>query len=257
MSGPDEAWDFEWGNADGNGGFVRLALHRADRVAWFWAYLLRPGGGPVVVRDHEVMIPRAAALEIRADALWSELVCETPGEHWSIGLEAFGVRLDDAADALDGEIGERIALGFDFEWETSGDPFGSQLDGVSREEQPGVVRGEVLLGRDRIPLDAVSRFEHSTGEFDKARMSTRSAVAWDDGEWWSLRSAGDARAGARWVGGRVEPLGVTEVAIAQHSAAVIPLGDHVVNRGMGSAAADGLLGVGWMESVARPRAKIS
>ena len=41
---PDEAWGFEWGTADGNGGFVRLALHRSARVAWFWAYLLRPDG---------------------------------------------------------------------------------------------------------------------------------------------------------------------------------------------------------------------
>ena len=138
------------------------------------------------MRDHEVTLPRGAALEIRADALWSELVCETPGEHWSIGLEAFGVRLDDADDALHGEIGERIALGFDFEWETTGDPFTSALGDVVREEQPGVVHGEVLLGRDRIPLDTVGRFEHS----DRRRRPTspsdsRSTVAWDDGSWWS------------------------------------------------------------------------
>ena len=153
---------------------MRLALHRAERVAWFWAYLLRPDGGPVVVRDHEVTLPRGVALEIRADALWSELVCETPGEHWSIGLEAFGVRARRSPTTrLHGEIGERIALGFDFEWETTGEPFSSELAGVAYDEQPGVVHGEVLLGRDRIPLDTVGRFEHSVGAVDAPGAASR------------------------------------------------------------------------------------
>jgi hypothetical protein len=254
VSLPDEAWGFEWGNADGNGGFVRLALHRRQRLAWFWAYLMRPEGGPVVVRDHEVMLPRGAALEIRAEALWAELVCETPGEHWSIGLEAFGVRLDDADDALRGEIGERIALGFDTEWETVGEPFISTLEGVVREEQPGVVRGDVLLGRDRFPLDAPGRFEHAIGATD---ASTRSTVAWDDGSWWSLHREGTARAGARWENGRVHPLDVTDVAIAARSVAVIPVGDLVVTRESGRATSDDRVGVGWMESVSRLGGKIA
>lgn len=250
----DEAWGFEWGSANGNGGLVRLALHRRDRLAWFWAYLLRPGIGPVVVRDHEVTLPRGAALEIRAEALWSELVCETPGEHWSIGLEAFGVALDDADDALHGEIGTRIALGFDFEWETTGDPFTSALGDVIREEQPGVVRGEVLLGRDRIPLDTVGRFEHATGTTD---ASTRSTVAWDDGSWWSLHREGTGRAGARWEQGRVHPLDVTDVTMAVRSVAVIPVGDLVVTRESGRATSDDRVGVGWMESVSPLRGKIA
>ena len=52
----------------------------------------------VAVRDHEVPLPRTG-LEVRADGLWGELVCETPLEHWSIGLEAFGLGYDDPADA--------------------------------------------------------------------------------------------------------------------------------------------------------------
>lgn len=258
---PDEAWGLEWATADGNGGFVRLALHRAARVAWFWAYLLRPDGGPVVVRDHEVTLPRGAALEIRADALWSELVCETPAEHWSIGLEAFGVRLDDVEDALTGEIGERIALGFDLEWETGGEPFRSDIGGVVRDEQPGVVRGEVLLGRERIPLDTVGWFEHSSGPADATRDSERSTVAWDDGSWTTFRRDGAATAGARWDSGRVAPLdgsGIeTRIDIAVQSSAVIPLGDGIVTRGVGRASAGTRGGSGATERVSQPRAKIT
>ena len=245
MSDPraDEAWGFEWGDADGNGGFVRLALHRRERVAWFWAYLWRPGDGPVVVRDHEVTLPRGAALEIRAEALWSELVCETPGEHWSVGLEAFGVALDDAEDALHGEIGTRIALGFDFEWETTGDAFTSELGGVSYEEQPGVVHGEVLLGRDCIPLDTVGRSEHTIGAVDSTAVAVRSTVAWDDGSWWSIRGG----TGARWEAGLLHPLEVPELEIAAQSSALIPVGAQVVVRSIGTARAEDRSGIGWME----------
>ncbi|HEY5012849.1 MAG TPA: hypothetical protein VIK61_09115 [Acidimicrobiia bacterium] len=240
MTDADEAWGFEWGSADGNGGFVRLALHREARVAWFWAYVWRPGMGPVAVRDHEVAPPRGAALEIRADALWSELVCETPGEHWSIGLEAFAVALDDADDALRGEIGERVALGFDFEWETAGAPFTSSLDGVVREEQPGVVRGEVLLGRERMPLDTVGRFEHVIGDTGRTDLVNRSTIAWDDGSWWSSLTGPE----------------FNDLEITAESRAVIPIGDSVVTRGLGRATAGGRAGTGWMESVAPVRAKI-
>jgi hypothetical protein len=252
----DEAWGFEWGRADGHGGFVRLALHRDERVAWFWAYLLRPDGGPVVVRDHEVTLPRGAALEIRAEALWAELVCETRGEHWSIGLEAFGVRLDDPDEALAGEIGERIALGFDFEWETAGEPFVSEIGGIAFDEQPGIVRGEVLLGRERIPLDTVGRFEHATGAIDTTALSNRSTVAWDDGSWWSIRNERDRHTAARWDDGHLFPLAAAQVDIERRAVAVIPHGSFVVTRGLGITAADGRVGTGWFESVASRRAKI-
>jgi hypothetical protein len=249
----DEAWGFEWGSADGHGGFVRLALHREERVAWYWAYLLRPDGGPVVVRDHEVTLPRGRALEIRADSLWSELVCETPGEHWSIGLEAFGVRLDRAADALDGEIGERIALGYDFEWETSGDSYASEFGGVAYDEQPGVVHGEVLLGRDRIPLDTVGRFEHSVGPVDTAEVPDRYSMAWDDGTWWSLRG----RTGARWDGGRAVRVERSEnYEVEVRSSALVAVGDRVLQRGIGAANRDGPSGTAWMETVPARHAKI-
>lgn len=249
----DEAWGFEWGDADGNGGFLRLALHRHARVAWFWAYLLRPGTGPVAVRDHEVTLPRGAALEIRAEALWSELVCETPSEHWSIGLEAFGVALDDPDDARHGEIGTRIALGFDFEWETTGDPFTATVDDSVYEEQPGLVHGEVLLGRERIALDTVGRFEHTTGAPDAIDSAPRSTVAWDDGSWWSLRDG----VGARWENGVVQPFEHPGVEIAAQSTAVIPVGDGVVARSIGTATTEGRTGIAWMESPGSLRVKIS
>jgi hypothetical protein len=65
------------------------------------------------------------------------MTCETPGEHWSFGLEAFGLRVDDPAET----IGERLAVGYDLEWET-----------------PDVVHGELLLARAVVAIDAPGTF---------------------------------------------------------------------------------------------------
>ena len=136
------AWLCEFAQNDGFAGFLRLDV-RAD-VAWYWTYLVGVPGvaGIVAVRDHDVPPPRQG-LEIRAEGLSAELWCETPGEHWTFGLEAFGIRLDAPEEALrpGGEIGERVAVGLDTEWE-DGDLF----------------HGDVLVGRERFAIDGWGRF---------------------------------------------------------------------------------------------------
>jgi hypothetical protein len=134
-------------------GFVRLELRDDEQIAWYWTYLVGVPGvdGVLVVRDHEVLLPRQG-LEIRADGLWAELVCETRCEHWTFGLEAFGVRLEGTEGAAEflrgeGEIGERIAVGLDIEWEVAD-------DGPPR----GTVHGDVLVGRATIAIDGVGWF---------------------------------------------------------------------------------------------------
>ncbi|HUV11067.1 MAG TPA: hypothetical protein VMX12_08810 [Acidimicrobiia bacterium] len=83
---------------------------------------------------------RPGDLTVRAEGLWAELVCEAPDVHWTIGLEAFGVRLEDPADALHGEVGERIAVGLDLEWDE------------------GTVFGDVLIGTDCLAFEGVGSF---------------------------------------------------------------------------------------------------
>jgi hypothetical protein len=174
-----ETWHLDAATDDGVGLSVRLACAPALGVAWWWTYLLLPDlPGPVVVRDHEVPPPRQGH-EVRADGLWGELTCETALEHWSYGLEAFGVRLDEPGDALRGEIGERMPVGLDIEWEVEADanppherPAGWPLRGYA---QTGSVHGEVLLGRSRIDLDAVGYRTHTWGE---PRFDASVQAAW-------------------------------------------------------------------------------
>jgi len=102
-------------------------------------------GALVLVHDDDVPLPRGELLEIRADGLWAELVCETPDEHWGFGLEAFGLRYDDPAEALVSDRAERVPVGLDLEWET-----------------PDRVIGELLVGRARIAVDARGTFTASS-----------------------------------------------------------------------------------------------
>jgi hypothetical protein len=202
-----EAWQLDVAGDDGVGIAVRLACAPALGIAWWWTHVLLPGrSGPVVVRDHEVPLPRVG-LEVRADGLWGELVCETPFEHWTYGLEAFGVALDDPADSRRGEIGDRIPVGFDLEWEVDPDIGDVRECDVARPgyEQFGVVHGEVLLGRSRIDIDACGRRAHCWGvpRWDRAVRRT-----WLRAPGGLVRRAPDASADA--LGSFVVPLSMPD-----------------------------------------------
>ena len=161
----NESWYFDFAADDGSlGGYVRLGLVPGQNVAWFWAYLVGEDRPLVAVRDHDVPLPRGKTLEIRTSGLWSALHCETPDEHWSIGLEAFGVALDDPAEAYRQERGERVALGLDLEWEGDAPVF--PYPGISRYEQACRVHGEVLVGDDRIAFEGSGERDHSWGRRD-------------------------------------------------------------------------------------------
>jgi hypothetical protein len=172
-----ESWGFDFGTADGTAGFVRLHTWPQRGTAWWWAYLVGSDVGLVVVRDHEVPLPhRSDVLEIRADSLWGELVCETPFEHWGIGMEAFGVRLDDdsALTAAGDEIGDRLAVGLDLEWEVvSPVATSARSEADGGYSQGGIVHGELLLGRDHIPIHGRGNRDHSWGNWPQRTRGRR------------------------------------------------------------------------------------
>jgi hypothetical protein len=129
---------FDFWLPDGSlGGFCSLVI--GTRTAAYWAGLVGVDRPYVLVKDLAVEPPRRPdSWEIRSEGLWADHNCEEEaGEHWSFGLEAFGVAFDDPEEALRSEWGDRTALGFDLEWE------------------PGVVHGEVLVGTERIAFDGL------------------------------------------------------------------------------------------------------
>ena len=154
--GPADAWTLAFAGPDRSGGFVRLT--RAGRDAWYWAYLVGPDTGLVVVRDHELAAPRPAGpLVVRGDGLWAELLLDPPAEHWSVGLEAFGVRLGDPLDADRGERGDRLPVGLDLDWDSAAGPFGR-------------VDGDAAVGATRRTVAATGHAEHWAGRRPARRL---------------------------------------------------------------------------------------
>ncbi len=158
-------WSLQFADDHGVAGLVRLAAHAASPRAAYLAAIALPDAGLVVVRDDDVPAPRGPHLELRADGLWAELICETPDEHWSFGLEAFGLHFDDPGEALVSDVGDRVAVGLDLEWET-----------------PDVVVGELLVGASAVRFDGHGAFEHhEMPDAPDASLVLASFVGRDDG----------------------------------------------------------------------------
>jgi hypothetical protein len=165
----NESWYFDFCAADGSvGGYVRLGLYPNLGVTWYWACLVGPGRRPVMVVDHAAPPPSPrGSLELRTDGLWADHHAEEPLHRFSLGLEAFGVALDDPAEAYrpGGMRGERTPLGFDLEWETDGEVFRYPPD-LDRYEVPCRVHGQVQVGSDTLTIDGLGQRDHSWGVRD-------------------------------------------------------------------------------------------
>jgi hypothetical protein len=188
--GWEESWYLDFAAADGSlGGYVRLGLHPADGAAWFWAGVVGAGPRLVTVRDHEVPLPTGPGLEVRASGLWTEPVCETPLEHWSVGLEAFGVALDDPHEAWGRERGDPWALGLDVEWEALGPCAPVPAATATGYSQACAVSGDLLVGTRRFQLDCTGVRVHVWGPRDWAAPWSWAAGVLSDG---TAFAAGDA-----------------------------------------------------------------
>jgi hypothetical protein len=148
-AGLADAWWFDVAG-EGWGAYARLEFRPAERVAWWWAAVVGREPGLVMIRADDLRIP-ARGMEVRGDGIWACLTCETPLEHWSVGLECYGVALDDPRRAWGDERGDLVPFGLDLEWEAVGPAVETE---VGAYEQWCRVSGEVLLGDDRVEVDA-------------------------------------------------------------------------------------------------------
>lgn len=147
----DRSLRFEQHGLTGNL-WVRVAARGLTHVR---IRLDRAGEQVIVLDDPDVPPPRVG-LGLRAEGLWTELICETPFEHWSYGLEAFALLVDDPDDAA---WGDRVAFGWELEWETVGEGPVPDADRGGYHQEGGVT-GIVLVGSDRIEIDGSGRRRH-------------------------------------------------------------------------------------------------
>ena len=74
-----------------------------------------PDANPVVMSEPNIPIP-ADRWEFRTDGLWAEQVCEKPHDHWSYGLEAFALEVDDPTELTSTGFGRRVPLGWELDF---------------------------------------------------------------------------------------------------------------------------------------------
>lgn len=158
-----ESWTFDFWSPTGSiAGWARLVVLPNLDIAWYHAFLVGSHRQLVAVIDTEVPLPRPGTLEIRTTGLWATHICETPNDHWTVGLEAFGLGLDDPAELYGRQYGDSVPLGFDLEWEQEG-PVDPTTDPTVTYHQPCRVSGEILVGAEGIDFDGHGRRERHWG----------------------------------------------------------------------------------------------
>lgn len=141
--GPDE-------NAGSVGGATTVVAMqvgvRRDGVrnaASFHCAVLRDGEDPLVIVESEIEAPDRL-WEFRTSGLWVDTICETPYVHWSYGLEAFALAIEDPEEMLGRGYGDRVPLGWELEFESEPDRVVAEASGTAFT-QIGHAHGLLLL----------------------------------------------------------------------------------------------------------------
>jgi hypothetical protein len=129
------------------------------------------GGDPFVIAVGDLDIP--ARWEFRTSGLWAEQVCEQPDIHWSYGLEAFALQIDEPDELLRRGYGLRTPLGWELDFEVEsirpGRPSLNGNESTDGEppgmvEQVGALEGLMLVGPDQFPVAGPAHRIHAWGD---------------------------------------------------------------------------------------------
>ncbi|MCX7619856.1 MAG: hypothetical protein N2037_03300 [Acidimicrobiales bacterium] len=182
----NESWYFDFFTEDGSlGGYVRLGRYPNSGVIWYWACIVGSGRPLVTVIDNAVPIPtNPRSHELHGAMLWADHNCETPLEHWSLGLETHAIALDDPADVYGKAYGDRTPLAFELDWHTDGLVF-TYPSSVTPYEIPCRVSGTVDVGAEHFEFEGFGQRDHSWGIRDWWSMGwCWTAFRLDDGSRW-------------------------------------------------------------------------
>lgn len=132
---------------------------RGTDHAAFQAVVASPGSDPIVISDQDIPMP-AAGWELRTSGLWADHICETPMEHWSYGLEAFALRIDEPTELLGRGYGERVPLGWELEFEATEGPVAASDEAYA---QAGTLHGLVLFADGEVEVEGPAVRSHRWG----------------------------------------------------------------------------------------------
>lgn len=189
-----ESWDLDFVMDDGDlAATFEMRLQPGSGDA---AYSLSLAGNRrplVTLADLSLRPPKHPGLEIRAPGLWSEFICQTALDHFTVDVEAFAVSLDDVDEVHRGAYGDRVAVGCELDWETADVP----VEIANGYAVPCRVTGEWLLDEQTIEIDGWGWRRHRWGslvnvDWFRGRSS--------DGRWFHSPSANSSESTRAVVG---------------------------------------------------------
>lgn len=159
---------------------------------------------PIVLTADGIPVP-VDGWEFRTSGLWADHNCETAFEHWSYGLEAFALGIDDRAELLGRGYGDRTPLGWELDFEATAkstpestvesrvdltpiDPAATNLEGYA---QTGRLHGIVQFADGEVEIDGLATRWHWSGfgapdgsPLLGAASDEAVALPTPDGVWW-------------------------------------------------------------------------
>lgn len=151
---------------------MQVEIHKVDGLtvlgkASFLCAYFQDGELPVVLAEDEIVAPEQR-WELRASGLWADMICERPLNHWSYGLEAFGLAIDEPEELLGRGYGDRVPLGWELDFESSSERVEGLFDSAGQGEtggyrQSGLGDGLVLLADRSVPLSGPALRHHWWG----------------------------------------------------------------------------------------------
>lgn len=163
----NESYYCDFVNADGSlGGWLRLGLYPNRKVAWWTAWIVRPGLPGIASVNYEMPVPPHNGLVSESeDGERVEIDLRRPLEEFRLAAShLMGKEFAAPEDAYTDTHWQPLLLDVDLTWTTDGTPY--HYDLTTRYEIPCLVTGTVTVDGETFDVDGQGQRDHSWGVRD-------------------------------------------------------------------------------------------
>ena len=168
---PEDLWNesyyFDFVTPDRSlGGWLRLGLYPNRGVAWWTAWIVRPGRPGLCSVDYHAPVPPGDSLATTTAHDGTRIAMEVrhPLEEFHLVADTAGLLVEPDRLGYDETGWTPSRLGVDLTWTTDGVPYHYEL--TTRYEIPCTVAGTVSLGDEVVHIDGQGQRDHSWGVRD-------------------------------------------------------------------------------------------
>ena len=163
----NESYYCDFVQGDGSwGGWLRLGLYPNREVAWWTAWVVRPGEPGICSVDYHAPVPPDGSLVSQSESVGRvEVDVRRPLEEFRLVVDSPAVTLAKPSDAYRNDpAGMRSRLATDLTWLTDGVPYHYGV--TTRYEIPCTVNGAVTIDGETLRVDGHGQRDHSWGVRD-------------------------------------------------------------------------------------------